>query len=575
MYYLYSFLVLLSISIVFYYGLNRKRILFFRALFPSCIVTIIAQVIICTAICLIRKISVLKIITKLAFSKLRFIAKFTAAALFCEIILILLIHILHFEKESATDGVQRKKGWLSSVIVYLYTALIMTFIYLELYFPDINLEQLLFTLRMPLVGTSSELVFGVVVLILVIPIIFFLINYFFIKNNVIVTIILGKISRKVFPIHIKQCKIALSLFALIFVSSSFYRFNLIDFVKLTLKEDSLFYEEHYIDPRTVTFDFPEQKKNLILIYLESMEAEAASTANPGINLIPELSQLAENNISFSHNDALGGQLQLNGTGWSMAALCCTHLGIPLTLPIGGNSYENTNHFFNGAYGLGDLLKDNGYILSFLMGADAEFGGLRALLKTHGDFNIKDSNYYRENGYVPKDYHVWWGIEDKKIIEYSKKELIKLGNAANPFMFSVFLEDTHSPSGYMDEDCEQKYSNQIHNVFSCTSKRVAGFVKWIKEQPFYHNTVIVLLGDHLYMGNDLYTQKKSHYERHAYNAFINTGRTATFSKNRAFATFDFFPTIIESLGVKMGGGLELDALCFQISRRFLNNMVKKN
>ena len=87
----------------------------------------------------------------------------------------------------------------------------MTFIYLELYFPDLNLEQLLFTLRMPLVGTSSELVFGVVVLILVIPIIFFLINYFFIKNNVIVTIILGKISRKVFPIHIKQCKIALSL----------------------------------------------------------------------------------------------------------------------------------------------------------------------------------------------------------------------------------------------------------------------------------------------------------------------------------------------------------------------------
>lgn len=232
----------------------------------------------------------------------------------------------------------------------------MTFIYLELYFPDLNLEQLLFTLRMPLVGTSSELVFGVVVLILVIPIIFFLINYFFIKNNVIVTIILGKISRKVFPIHIKQCKIALSLLP-------WFLFHRL-----------------FID--------------LIL-----------------------------------------------------------------------------------------------------------------LIKTHGDFNIKDSNYYRENGYVPKDYHVWWGIEDKKIIEYSKKELIKLGNAANPFMFSVFLEDTHSPSGYMDEDCEQKYSNQIHNMFSCTSKRVAGFVKWIKEQPFYHNTVIVLLGDHLYMGNDLYTQKK--------------------------------------------------------------------
>ncbi|UTD04648.1 hypothetical protein E4N80_03715 [Treponema denticola] len=93
--------------------------------------------------------------------------------------------------------------------------------------------------------------------------------------------------------------------------------------------------------------------------------------------------------------------------WSMASLCCTHLGIPLTLPIGVNSYENTTHFFNGAYGLGDLLKDNGYVLSFVMGADAEFGGLRALLKTHGNFKIKDLNYYRQSGKVSRDYFVWW------------------------------------------------------------------------------------------------------------------------------------------------------------------------
>ena len=574
--------MLLSISVVFYYVLNRKKILFFKAVFPSCILTIIAQLMTCMLIWLIQRISVLKIITKLASSKLRFTAKFAAVALFCEILLILLVHIwqlkniLQLKKEKPTDdSLQRGTGIFSSVIVYLYTALIMILIYLELFFPSLNLEQLLFTLRMPLAGTSSVLVLGFIVLVVVIPIIFFLINYFFIRNHTIVTVTLIKTSRKIFPMQCRYCKVLLSVFLLCFVSLFVFKFDLINFVKLTFKEDPLFYEEHYIDPRTITLDFPEQKKNLILIYLESLEAEASSTANPGVNLIPELSQLAEDHISFSHNDALGGQLQLAGTGWSMAALCCTHLGIPLTLPIGANSYENTKHFFNGAYGLGDLLKDNGYILSFVMGADAEFGGLRALLTTHGCFDIKDSNYYRENGFVPKDYHVWWGIEDKKIIECSKKEIAKLGNADSPFMFSVFLEDTHSLGGYMDEDCEQKYSNQIHNVFSCTSKRVASFVNWIKEQPFYPNTVIVLLGDHLYMGNDLYAQKKSHYERHAYNAFINTGKKAAFSKNRAFATFDFFPTIIESLGVEVeGGGQELGVLCFPMLRLFLNNMVKK-
>lgn len=133
-----------------------------------------------------------------------------------------------------------------------------------------------------------------------------------------------------------------------------------------------------------------------------------------------------------------------------------------------------------------------------------------------------------------------GIEDKKIIEYSKEELIELSNDDKPFMFSVFLEDTHSTGGYMDEDCEKKYINQIHNVFACTSKRVANFLDWIKEQKFYDDTVIIILGDHLYMGGDLYTQNKSHYERHAYNVFINTEKKLLLAKIELLQLLIFFP-----------------------------------
>ena len=151
--------------------------------------------------------------------------------------------------------------------------------------------------------------------------------------------------------------------------------------------------------------------------------------------------------------------------------------------------------------------------------------------------------------MPKDYFVWWGIEDAKMVEFAKEELIKISSLEKPFAFSVFFEDTHFPSGYFDEECENKYPRQIHNVFRNMSKRVNNFVNWIKEQPFYKDTVIVILGDHLYMGSDLYDNARSDSKRHAYNAFINAGKSAEHSKNRNFCTFDYFPTILDCLDIK--------------------------
>lgn len=151
--------------------------------------------------------------------------------------------------------------------------------------------------------------------------------------------------------------------------------------------------------------------------------------------------------------------------------------------------------------------------------------------------------------MPEDYCVWWGIEDIKMVEVAKEELTNISMQDKPFAFSVFFEDTHFPGGYVDEECENKYPKQIHNVFVNMSRRINNFVNWIKEQPFYEDTVIVILGDHLYMGNDLYDDKRPNSKRHAYNVFINTGKTGEHSKNRDFCTFDYFPTIIDCLDIK--------------------------
>ena len=68
-------------------------------------------------------------------------------------------------------------------------------------------------------------------------------------------------------------------------------------------------EDNYVDPDRVNITFPEQKRNLIYLYLESMESTYADKASGGAfdkNYIPELTQLAADNISFSNSELLGG-----------------------------------------------------------------------------------------------------------------------------------------------------------------------------------------------------------------------------------------------------------------------------
>ena len=178
--------------------------------------------------------------------------------------------------------------------------------------------------------------------------------------------------------------------------------------------------------------------------------------------------------------------------------------------------------------------------------------MNLLLESHS-FPLKSLEYWKKIKKVPDEYFVWWGIEDKKLVEYAKEELLNLSKQNKPFAFSVFFEDPHFYGGYLCEECGHKYTKSIHNVYECTSRRMGKFIEWMKSQDFYKDSLILILGDHLYMGDDLYddpAKNNNNHARHAYNVFINAGKDySLFAKNRSYCTFDYFPTIIDCLGIK--------------------------
>lgn len=318
---------------------------------------------------------------------------------------------------------------------------------------------------------------------------------------------------------------------------------------------STLFEEEYVDPEEKEIVFPDKKRNLLLIYMESMEATFASVEDGGgksINYIPELTELAKDNLNFSDGDKLGGA-HVYTNGWTMAGLLASSTGVPYKLPVEGNSAGEYESFLPGITSLGDILYSEGYTNYFMCGSDAAFGGRKAFYQQHGNYEILDYLVAKEQGVIPKDYNVFWGMEDEKLYGYAKEELSNIAAKGEPFNFTILTVDTHHSDGYFCEKCENRYPEQYANVIACASKQVYDFLKWVEEQDWYENTTIVIVGDHTGMNNTFFGDIGD-YQRNIYNCFINysdTGSTIN-ATHREFSAFDMFPTILASLGVRIEG-----------------------
>lgn len=344
------------------------------------------------------------------------------------------------------------------------------------------------------------------------------------------------------------------LFALIlFVLSSIWIGNelkVVDYIKEN-SESTTLYEDEYIDPSQVAYTFPEKKRNLIYIFLESVEVSDYSKEEGGLldyNCIPELYQIAEENITFNNNK---GYYVAPGASWTVAAMVAQGSGIPLNIPIGENDFVTSNKYLPGCYSIGEVLKQGGYNNELLIGSQAVFSGRKYYYEMHGDYDIHDYDYFIESGRFNSDERDWWGMVDRYLFEFAKEDALELASKDEPFNLTILTVDTHHVDGYVCDDCREDYPEQMANVYACSSRKVDDYINWCKQQDFYENTTIVLIGDHKSMSTGFYEDIDDD-ERTVYYTFINPAPECIPTKNREISTFDFYPTTVASLGIKFDG-----------------------
>ena len=463
-----------------------------------------------------------------------------------------------------------KKNRIAVVVYFMISILVVLLLNSSNWFQkdwdQIDFATVVYQMTTPLNGTNSEVIkdyciyvlprvfLEIILLCFLYDLVKVISNQYYISicisaKNTNKNFLIGKKARKVV---LTYCVFTIMCYALL-VGKHVKDLGIPEYIKSYFDNSTLF-EEQYVDPANVQIAFPEKKRNLLCIYLESMETTYASKDVGGgkpINYIPELTKLAEENVNFSNNSGFGGGHPCSLTEWTMAGILGSTAGIPYKIPGNHASPVSGVVYLGGVTSLGDILEENGYTNYFMCGSDVSFAGKDMYLKQHGDYIIDDVNWALNNNLIKNT--VFWGYADETLFKLAKEELTKIATKNETFNFTMITVDTHQPSGYFCSLCNNKYSQQYANVLACSSKQVYDFIMWVQQQKWYDNTTIVLLGDHKSMVADFWDDIGD-YDRRTYNCFINVPENVSleYIKNRDFTTLDMFPTILASLGVKIDG-----------------------
>ena len=339
------------------------------------------------------------------------------------------------------------------------------------------------------------------------------------------------------------------------------RLGVISYVSSEMQGESGedYVRDNYVNPAKASIEFPEKKRNLIYIFLESMEMTFADEANGGgfgdRNCIEDLEKVAYENDCFNGKTGkLNGGISLPGSTWTMGAMFGQSTGLPLKVPVQGNKVGKQGEFFKSVTGLGDILKKEGYQQTLMIGSEVHFGGRDLYYEQHGAFEICDYDWALKEGKIPSDYKVFWGYEDEKLYSFAKEKLLDMSKSGEPFNLTLLTVDTHFEDGYECRLCEHKFGDDRYaNAMDCAARQLKSFVDWIKEQDFYEDTTIVICGDHPTMDKDFCRNVSKDYQRKTYTCIVNSAKEpAKTDEARVFSTYDLFPTTLSAMGCKIEG-----------------------
>lgn len=233
--------------------------------------------------------------------------------------------------------------------------------------------------------------------------------------------------------------------------------------------------------RPITSDKPELKKNVVLISIESLSAAYMKAFGYEESVTPFLDQLAQKSLFFTNLYATGNRTV---RGLEALTLC-----IP---PTAGESVikrekENKNKFTTGS-----VFKSKGYSVKYLYGGYSYFDNMKDFYGGNG-YEIVD----RDN-FTPEEitFANVWGVCDEDMAKKAISEMNKDYKAGKPFFHHWMTVSNHRPFTYPEGKIDiPADSKSRKGGVKYTDYSIMKFFEMAQKQPWFKNTVFVIVADH--------------------------------------------------------------------------------
>lgn len=285
-----------------------------------------------------------------------------------------------------------------------------------------------------------------------------------------------------------------------------------------------------------------KRKNVVILIVESFGREYIGAFNHWLEngqykgYTPHVDSLIGKSMVFKHSFC-NGRKSIDG----MPSVLC---GIPMFK----EPFVLTSASMNDYTGIAGLLRAEGYSTAFFHGANRGSMGFLALAN-----KIGFEHYYGRQDYAqdPRfggdaDFDGHWGIWDEPFLQYWAT---KIGEMRQPFMTACFTVSSHTPFVIPDK-YKAVYPEgklPIHKCIRYTDMAIGRFFETASKQPWYKNTIFVILSDHTNQSDHAEYQTDIGGFSSPFILFDPSGEIKPGMRDGIAQQIDVLPTVLSALG----------------------------
>ncbi len=235
---------------------------------------------------------------------------------------------------------------------------------------------------------------------------------------------------------------------------------------------------YYVEKDTTQIILTTKRPNIVLLLLESYSADLIHSIGGYDSISPNIDKLISEGFVFSK---VSGSGSLSDQG-ILSVLC----GYPaLSNVIVTNQLDK----YVKVPCIARDLQQQGYFTSFMYGGQLSYGNIKGLIYYNKFDEITEGKDFPSN--IPQGR---LGVHDEYMLQAF---LNKINSYRQPFFAASFTMSSHNPYDQPFPEIfhwggdAQKFINSAYYSDSC----IGDFFKKAKEQPWYNNTLFILVADH--------------------------------------------------------------------------------